>query len=188
MTRLEFIEQNYHIYPDRGRVATGLDLSWRYRQLKRCHYGQIGTIYVLKSCIVMKRIAIISAWVLLMMGIVGGQNQLQAQTADALFGKVTALIKSGNAEGLSQHFNSSVEVTVPGSDGVRASKQAQFLMKDFFAKHKPKKFQIVHKGNSGSTHYATGTYVAEGMTFDTNIFVKKVGDKFVITQIRFEEE
>ncbi len=112
----------------------------------------------------------------------------RAQTADPVFDKIAKRIKAGDADGLSLYFDASVELTVPGTDGVRASKQAQFVIKEFFTKYPPGRFAILHKGNSGSTHYATATYTSGETIFDTNIFVKSEAGKFVITQIRFEEE
>ena len=110
------------------------------------------------------------------------------QSADAVMQKASAAISGGNAASLAGLCNSSVEVTVPGSDKTYSSQQVQFVLKDFFTKNPPKGFRVVHKGNSGATHYATGTYTSSSGAFDTNLFVKNIGGKFVITQIRFEAE
>ena len=116
-------------------------------------------------------------------------NKSLAQGQDAVFQTVTSSIQTGNAEALSSVFNASVELTVPGvTDGAYASKQAQFVMRDFFASHPVSSFRILTKGNTNNTFYAVGVYVSSKGTFDTNIFVRNMGGSFVVTQIRFEAE
>jgi hypothetical protein len=111
-----------------------------------------------------------------------------AQSPDAVFEQVSAALSKGDANALSTHFATSVEVTLPTGDQTYSSQQATFVLKDFFAKHPVKGFSILHKGNSGATWYATGTYSSSAGVFDANIFVKKTAEKFQITQIRFEAE
>ncbi|HEX2898883.1 MAG TPA: DUF4783 domain-containing protein, partial [Bacteroidia bacterium] len=62
------------------------------------------------------------------------------------------------------------------------------VLKEFFAKNAPKSFSVIHKGNSGTTNYATGTFVSAGGTYDTNIFLKNVGGVYKVIQLRFEAE
>ncbi|HHG84738.1 MAG TPA: DUF4783 domain-containing protein, partial [Bacteroidetes bacterium] len=69
-----------------------------------------------------------------------------------------------------------------------SAQQASFVLKDFFTKHVVRSFQVMHKGNSGATHYVTGLCVTGKGEFDTNIFIKKVGDRYLVTQIRFEAD
>ena len=85
-------------------------------------------------------------------------------------------------------FNSTVEVTVPGEDNSFSDQQATFVMKEFFTKHPVKSIEVMHQGNSGSTYYATASTVTAKGNFDTNIFLKKIGDTFKVTAIRFEAE
>lgn len=113
---------------------------------------------------------------------------MKAQTPDDVFGKITTAIQGGNAEALSALLVSPVEITLPGADQAYSAQQASFVLKEFFAKYPPKSFKVMHKGNSGPTHYATGSYVSGKGTFDTNIFVKKVENKLMVTQLRFEAE
>ena len=116
-------------------------------------------------------------------------NKAFTQSSDAVFEKVTTSIKSGDAVGLSSVFNASVELTVPGiSDGAYASKQAQFVLRDFFANHPVTSFRILTKGNTNNTFYAVGVYTSSKGNFDANIFVRNMGGSFVVTQIRFEAE
>ena len=114
--------------------------------------------------------------------------QVQAQSADDVFQQIARSIQAGNSASLTTQFAANVEVATPAADGAYSSKQAQFVVADFFKDFPVKSFKIVHKGNSGSTHYAVGSYTSTKGVFDTNIFIKKIGGKFVVSQIRFEAE
>lgn len=113
---------------------------------------------------------------------------VSGQNIDAMLVKVESAIAGGNASGLSVFLNSTVEISLPDKDETFSSTQAQFVLKDFFSKNPPKSFKIIHKGSSGNTYYAVGTYTSVKGIFDTNIFIKQVGDKLMIHQLRFEKE
>ena len=115
-------------------------------------------------------------------------NAIKAQGPEKTMTEVTNAIGKANVELMSQHFNSSIEITVPGSDKTFSAKQASFVLKEFFTQHPIKSFEVMHQGSSGATYYATGVTYTSGEEFDTNIFLKKVDNKYVVTQIRFEVE
>ena len=112
--------------------------------------------------------------------------------ADAVydFGKdldvITIEIEHVSVDGLRRLEASGVRV-IPRPDHI-ALIQDKGLQKQFFAKHKIQSFRVAHKGNSGMTHYQTGFASTAKGKFDTNIFLKKVGEKFLITQIAFDPE
>lgn len=138
---------------------------------------------------IMKHLNKFSALLLLMVLVAFTSPQAQAQsTPDEAFGKIAAAIQGGNADALTAFLQSPVEITLPGADQAYSAQQATFVLKDFFAKNTPKSFQVIHKGNSGATNYATGTFVSGGGTYDTNIFLKNVGGVYKVTQLRFEAE
>lgn len=112
----------------------------------------------------------------------------QAQGPEATIEKVASAIKSADSEALASFFNSNVEVTTPEADNTYSSQQATFVIKEFFSTHAPRNFEIFHQGNSGATYYATGSTTTGKGNFDTNIFIKNTGGKYLITQIRFEAE
>jgi Domain of unknown function (DUF4783) len=132
----------------------------------------------------MKRILYISFAILGLT--VGFTTQSHAQ--DPAFEKAAAAISKMDAATLSAGMNASVELTIPGADGAYTSNQAQFMLKDFFAKFPATGFSIMHKGTSGGASYATGSYKSAKGNFDVNIFVKNVNGQFMITAIRFEAE
>lgn len=111
-----------------------------------------------------------------------------AQGATDVFKSVSTAIAAGNAQGVANFFNTSVEITLPGADQAYAATQGQVVLQDFFKNHAVKSFQPAHTGNSGGTHYQTGTLTTAAGVFDVNVFVKQIGEKYLVTQIRFEEE
>jgi hypothetical protein len=138
---------------------------------------------------IMKTLKTLLAFLIALLFAVMSTQDLKAQsTPDEAFGKIAAAIQAGNADALTAFMLSPVELTVPGADQAYSAQQATFVLKDFFAKHPPVSFSVIHKGNSGATNYATGTYVSKTGKFDANIFLKNVGGTYKMNQLRFEAE
>ena len=136
----------------------------------------------------MKRTIHLRTLILGLLMVLGMASVGMAQSPEGTIRAVTSAIKAGAAEALSAHFGSNVEITVPGSENTYSSQQALFVMKKYFEDYPVRDFQIIHQGSSGSTYYATGSTTGDRGNFDTNIFVKKAGEKYTIIQIRFESE
>lgn len=113
---------------------------------------------------------------------------LMAQTVDEVFGKIEAAIRSGDATALAAHFNASVEVTIADKGQDYSRNQALFVVKEFFGSNPVKTFGFAHRGNSGTTYYAVGSYSTAKGTYDVNVFVKKYTEGYRVDQIRFERE
>jgi hypothetical protein len=114
-----------------------------------------------------------------------------AQTADETFRAVEQSIAKSDAQGLGQLLADQVEITIDKTEQEYPKAQAAIVLRDFFMNYPCRSFRILHKGNSADTHYAVGEYIVSRGNinkFDTNIFIKKRGNKFVIEQIRFEKE
>jgi hypothetical protein len=116
-----------------------------------------------------------------------GNAGLKAQTTD--FNNIVSAIRLGDAKVLGKYFNSTLEVTLPGVDETFSAQQAVFVFEDFFKNQKERTFEMDHTGKSGTTDYMTGDFTvkkgANRTTYDTSIFMKKFGGKYLITQIRF---
>lgn len=137
----------------------------------------------------MKTFTHISKFLLLLILFAGMSSSVQAQTPEqGTMKKVIAAISSSNVGALSGFFHSTLEVTVPGQDNSFSDQQATFVLKEFFAKYKVTAVDVIHEGKSGSTYYATATTSTANGDFDTNIFLKPIGDSFKVTSIRFEAQ
>ena len=137
---------------------------------------------------IMKTVKTLLAFLIALFFAVASHEAKAQSTPDEAFGKIAAAIQAGNADALSAFLNSPVEVTLPGADQSYSSQQATFVLKDFFSKNAAKSFSVIHKGNSGATNYATGTYVSASGTYDTNIFLKNVAGVYKVVTLRFEAE
>ena len=137
----------------------------------------------------MKKFTYITTFALGLLMLLGLQMQVFAQAAMEPKSEIAAInkaIAAGDAEALGAYLNTSVDVTLPSADKVFSSQQATFVLKDFFQDQEVKDFEVMHTGKSGITYYSTGYLTTGKGEFDTTFFLKKFGDKYLITQIRFE--
>ena len=98
-------------------------------------------------------------------------------------------IRSGNYKGVSAFFKESVELNLPGNEGLYSKAQAELIVKDFFAKNIPKNFTSKHGGESkDGAKFNIGTLETSGGNFRTYFFLKKEGDNLIIKELRIEKE
>jgi len=98
-------------------------------------------------------------------------------------------LKSGNTAELSKYFNSSIELSIPGQQEIYSKQQAELILKNFFAKHVPAGFTVVHKGggNEGS-QYAIGNLTTSSGKYRVTMLIKYKENKPYIHQLLFDEE
>lgn len=102
-------------------------------------------------------------------------------------GMIDAL-KTGNSVQLSKYFSTSIELAIPGKEDIYSSKQAELIIKDFFAKHVPSNFIILHKGGKEGSQYAIGNLTTSSGNFRVTLLIKLKDGKPYIHQLRFEQE
>ncbi|RYE89755.1 MAG: DUF4783 domain-containing protein [Cytophagaceae bacterium] len=94
----------------------------------------------------------------------------QAQGADQL-GAVRTAIASGSSHDLAQFLAPSVELSIDGDSQNYSATQTELVLKNFFAKNSPGKFEIVHQGASpDGIPYAVGRYIGRNGTYQ--VFIK----------------
>jgi hypothetical protein len=96
--------------------------------------------------------------------------------------------KTGNAVELSKFFNSSIELAIPGQEDIYSRQQAELVVKNFFAKHVPTNFIILHKGGKEGSQYAIGNLTTPTGNYRVTLLIKLKENKPYIHQLRFEEE
>ncbi len=103
---------------------------------------------------------------------------------------ITKAISDGNADALAQYFDANVEVAVMDNEEVYAKAQAVQVVKDFFAKNKPKSFSQMHQGASKGqdSQYCIGNLVSASGTYRVYIYMKVTGGKYLIQELRFDKE
>ena len=115
---------------------------------------------------------------------------IQASFMADILDDIGLTIKSGNAKELVKFFDTNVEITLLDEEGTYSKAQAEQVIKDFFAVYEPASFVLVHRGSSGEgSQYGIGSLTTtKGQKFRTYFFVKKLGEKSLIQELRFEEE
>ena len=124
--------------------------------------------------------------IMIQAGLLAGlSGQLSAQEDTDLVNKA---LKAGDAALLSEHFNSSLDISIPGTDESMSKSQATQVMKSFFKANPPKSYSENHQGSSReATKYIIGTYKSL-KTFKTYVLLKEKEGRYLIVQLQFEEE
>ncbi len=125
--------------------------------------------------------------IILILALFFSYSTLVAQTPNAE--AIATAFKTGNAKELSKYFSPNVELKVFNKEDVYSKTQAEIIVKDFFTKNQPKNYIEVHNGSSkAGAQYIIGQLSTANGTFRVNYFLKKVGESFLIQELRFEEE
>lgn len=106
-----------------------------------------------------------------------------------LFSPMKEALKAGSAKELVKHLNQSVDINLEGEVNTYSKTQAEFVLRDFFKKHPPTEFTIVHTGSSkGGLQYAIGNYKSNGDQYNVVIRVKQTDNVNLIHEIGFVKE
>ncbi|RTL57147.1 MAG: DUF4783 domain-containing protein [Sphingobacteriales bacterium] len=101
---------------------------------------------------------------------------------------VIGAMKAGSSDQLARYFDNVVEITMPDKSNSYSKSQAEMIMKDFFNNYKVKSFDVLHKGDNGSSNYCIGNLQTKDGKFRTTLFVKQKGDKQFLQEIRIEAQ
>jgi hypothetical protein len=96
-------------------------------------------------------------------------------------------LKNGNTTELSKYFNTSIELAILEQEDIYSKQQAELIVKDFFSKHVPSNFVILHKGGKEGSQYAIGNLTTSSGSFRVTLLIKLRDNKPYIHQLRFEE-
>lgn len=124
---------------------------------------------------------------LLILGFSGPGHRVFAQ-AD-IFAPYKEVIKAGNAKEMVKYFNQSMEMNLDGEVNTYSKAQAEFALRDFFKKHAPTDFSIMHTGSSkGGLQFAIGSYISGSEKYTVLIRVREVQGAHLIHEINFVKE
>jgi len=96
-------------------------------------------------------------------------------------------LKTGNTAELSKFFNSSIQLAILEQEAIYSKQQAELIVKDFFAKHVPTNFVILHKGGKEGSQYAIGNLTTSTGNYRVTMLIKQRENKPYIHQLHFEE-
>ena len=100
-------------------------------------------------------------------------------------------MKAGSAKELIKFCNKTVEIKLDG-DGQSSNyskAQAEVILKDFFSKYPSKGFTYIHQGSSPEgLRYTIGKYSHDAGEYRVVMFIKKIGDSYLIDTLNFSKE
>lgn len=103
------------------------------------------------------------------------------------FTEVINAIKSGNAAEVAKYFDKTVELTLPGKSNSFSKSQASLVLQDFFNQNTVKSFNVIHQSENAGSEYCIGNLTTANGVFRTTIYMKQVGEKQLIQELRFEK-
>jgi hypothetical protein len=110
-------------------------------------------------------------------------------SANPVSDNLATAFKKGDATEISTYFGTSVDLSIPGNEGVYSQTQAKLILKTFFLKNIPSDFEVVHNGKSkNNSHYSIGNLTTTKGTFRTYILYKEVNTKITILELKIEAE
>lgn len=102
---------------------------------------------------------------------------------------VIAAIKTGNAKEISKNFQDKINLKILDKEDVYSRAQAESLLNDFFSKYKIKSFNASHSSASkGPNQFVVGQLETSNGKFRLSFLVKKVEEKYFVSQFRIENE
>lgn len=105
---------------------------------------------------------------------------------------VLASLRTGDAAQLASRFARNIELVIDTEQvdfpTVDAS-HAEQILRTFFRKHPPQRFQFVYQGASDQLRYSTGTYNTNGQAFAVYVMMRQNAHRqVVINGLHFRKE
>ena len=112
---------------------------------------------------------------------------VKAQTE--VISSANAALRIGSSKELARYFNNMVELGFDGNKQSYSQTQAEFVLRDFFARNQPAGFEIIHQGSSKEgLRYAIGKYSYKGGSYRVYMLVKQFRGAYLIDTIDFTKE
>ncbi len=97
--------------------------------------------------------------------------------------------RTGNSKTLATFFTSSIELNLPGTEGMFSKAQAEGILRDFFSKNQCKSLSMVHQGTSkDGAKYSILNLITNTGNYRVYFFLKKDGESFLVKELRIESE
>lgn len=141
------------------------------------------------------RSALIRPLVALLLLVGSGVRPISAQTVPTSqespdpLNNVKAALRDGSAKDIAALFGPTVDLGVDGNKQSYSQTQAEFVVRDFFAKNPPVSFEFVHQGASDAgTPYAIGRYATKATSYRVFIKLKAQKEGMLIDNLDFTKE
>lgn len=101
---------------------------------------------------------------------------------------INTALKSGDTAALKKYMNSTVELVILDKENIYSKIQAEQVLKQFFSKHKPLVFEVLHHGSNDNSQYYIGSLKTEKETYRIYYLLKTKDKKTLIYQLRIESD
>lgn len=86
--------------------------------------------------------------------------------------QVSTALKSGNAVEIAKYFKSNVDLSILDEDDLYPKADAQKMITNFFRKHQPTDFKVLHQGNSNKgLEYTIGKLTTNNGNFRISFYI-----------------
>ena len=107
----------------------------------------------------------------------------------SVFSSITKYLAAGDEVSLSSWFADDLEVTVLSRTRNCSKRQAREILRDFFASHTPRSFQMTPRASEANKKYLIGLLNAGGELFQVTIYVTSTGsDTYKIQQLNISRQ
>lgn len=114
---------------------------------------------------------------------------LLSPSQDETVKNIGTAIKAGSSKELIKFCNETVEIKINGESSNYSKAQAEVILRNFFTKNPPKNFTYIHQGSAPEgLKYNIGRYTHENGAYRVVMFIKKIGDKYLIDTLNFSQE
>ncbi|WP_460934190.1 DUF4783 domain-containing protein [Spirosoma humi] len=101
-------------------------------------------------------------------------------------------LRNGDASRLSARFAKTIELIIDAENVEFQALQAthaELILRSFFRKYPPHRFQFVYRGASDKLRYSTGTYETGGEVFSVYVLMRQTPDRqYTINALHFRKE
>ena len=112
-----------------------------------------------------------------------------SQDEFSVFSSITKYLAAGDVNSLSSWFADNLDVTVISSSRNCSRKQAQEILRSFFAANTPRSFQVTHKASESNKKYLIGVLNAGGELFQVTIYATSLGgDTYKVQQLNISRQ
>ncbi|MEN2993141.1 MAG: DUF4783 domain-containing protein [Bacteroidia bacterium] len=108
------------------------------------------------------------------------------QGAERTLAAVEEGLRRGDAAQVARYFAPQVEIYIQGTARLYSDVQAHFVLREFFQRHPPRTFTLLHKGRSDQMLYGIGSYISLYGRWDVSFFTRLRNGRYQIEQLRFE--
>ncbi len=124
----------------------------------------------------------------LFIGFCGVFTTSDAQSNDVI-DNISIALSSGSAKELTNFFNDVVELKIDGEKENYSKKQAEVIMKNFFSKYPPVRFNKIHDGSSPEgLLYVLGKYSHKEGSHRVYMLIKHLDGKYKIDTFDLTKE